>query len=176
MNSKYKFLCVILACVLILPTFSSCAGIGDGALVAGGGISPTIQTEPVDTKAVVENTAKAETATKEALTIPSTFAMLDEVGHCEISVIVNSNVKNTVSFDNGEAAEIYRIFSASKIEPTGSKGVDESHCIKVKFTDTNGGYEVFTVSSNNIFYKNSSTVWISGKIDGVYDKLKGYLE
>ena len=32
MNSKYKFLCVILACVLILPTFSSCAGIGDGAL------------------------------------------------------------------------------------------------------------------------------------------------
>lgn len=32
MNSKYKFLCVILACVLILPLFSSCAGIGDGAL------------------------------------------------------------------------------------------------------------------------------------------------
>ncbi len=32
MNSKYKFLCVILACVLILPVFSSCAGIGDGAL------------------------------------------------------------------------------------------------------------------------------------------------
>ena len=32
MNSKYKFLCVILACVLIIPLFSSCAGIGDGAL------------------------------------------------------------------------------------------------------------------------------------------------
>jgi hypothetical protein len=172
-----KKLQLISLLLLYLMLFTSCAGIGDGALVAGGGISPTIQTEPVDTKAVVENTAKAETATKETLTRPSTVALLDEVGHCEISLIVNGEVQNMVSFDNGEAAEIYRIFSASKIEPTGSMGVNERHCIKVKFTDTNGGYEFFTVSSNNIFYKNYfSTMSSSGKIDGVYDKLKGYLE
>ena len=171
---KYLPIVILLLVALMLP---SCVGIGDGALVAGGEISPTIQTEPVDTKAVVENTAKAETATKEVLTRPSTVAMLDEVGYCAISLIVNSKVQNMISFDNGEAAEIYRIFSASKIEPTGSMGINMRNCIKVRFTDTNGGYEVFTVSSDNIFYKNySSTMWSSGKIDGVYDKLKGYLE
>lgn len=170
---KLQFLILILASVLILP---SCAGIGDGALVGGGGYSPTKQTESVDT--VVEITARIETGNKEALVKPSTVAELGEINSCKISLIVSDTVKTMKIFSDKDAAEIYRLFSESKLEPTGSNsGLILSNCIQVYFTDTNGDYEEYYVGVSNVFDKfDSSTYGITGKIDGLYNSLKGYLQ
>lgn len=172
---KLQFLILILASVLLLQ---SCDGIGDGALVGGGGYSPIKPNDSVDTTVAVDTTASNQTPSKEALTVSSTIARLGEIKSCKISLYAGEKPQHIRTFYGDEAEEIYRLFSKAKHESSGGIGVNKKNVhIQVYFTDINGGYEIFAVSTNNIYAKeNSSTSYSFGKIDGLYNALKGYLE
>ena len=172
---KLQFLILILASVLLLQ---SCDGIGDGALVGGGGYSPIKPNDSVDTTVAVDTTASNQTPGTEALTVSSTIARLGEIKSCKISLNAGEKPQHIRTFYGDEAEEIYRLFSKAKYESAGGRGVNKKNVhIQVHFTDINGGYEIFAVSTNNIYQKeNSSTSYSFGKIDGLYNALKGYLE
>ena len=175
---KLQLLILILASVLLLQ---SCAGIGDGALVGGGGYSPIKRDDHADTTAVADTIAKVEnvqTTQKEALLKPSVIALLGEIKSCKISLNAGENPQHIRTFDGDEAEEIYRLFSQAKYESSGGNipSIKNVH-IQVHFTDINGGYETFIVNTKNIYAKEFfSTSYASGKIDGLYNALHGYLE
>ena len=173
---KLQLLILILASVLLLQ---SCDGIGDGALVGGGGYSPIKPNDSVDTTVAVDTTASNQTPNKEALTVSSTIAELGEIKSCKISLNAGEKPQHIRTFDGDEAEEIYRLFSKAKYESSGGNlpSIYNVH-IQVHFTDINGGYETFIVNTKNIYVKDSSSnsSYASGKIDGLYNALHGYLE
>ncbi len=179
MIKNFRFIIMFTAILLAVLMLPSCfAGIGDGALVGGGGYSPIKPNDSVDTTVAVDTTASNQTPGKEALTVSSTIAQLGEIKSCKISLNAGENPRHLRTFYGDEAEEIYRLFSKAKYESAGGRGVNKKNAhIQVHFTDINGGYEIFAVSTNNIYEKeNSSTSWSCGKIDGLYNALKGYLE
>ena len=172
---KLQLLILILASVLLLQ---SCAGIGDGALVGGGGYSPIKPNDSVDTTVAVDTTASNQTPNKEALTVSSTTARLGEIKSCKITLYAGEKPQHIRTFYGDEAEEIYRLFSKAKYVSSGGRGVNKKSAhIQVHFTDINDGYEIFAVGTNNVYAKEiSSTSYASGVIDGLYTALKGYLE
>lgn len=177
---KLQLLILILASVLLLQ---SCDGIGDGALVGGGGYSPIKRDDHADTTAVADTIAKVEnvqTTQKEALTRPSVIAQLGEIKSCDIFLTVNGQSVSALSLTDEEAAEVYRLFSeAGGKYSTDNIGLNLNNCIIVTFADADGGKETFKVGTNNYFMKGKSTtpsIASSGTINGLYNSLVGYLD
>ena len=177
---KLQLLILILASVLLLQ---SCAGIGDGALVGGGGYSPIKRDDHADTTAVADTIAKVEnvqTTQKEALTRSSVVAQLSEIESCKLFLTVNKEVQSTLVLEGDDAAEVYRLFSeAGRNFSTENKGYNRYNCVTVEFTDVDGGNETFNVGTNDYYMKIKGTtpsIASSGTINGLYNSLVGYLD
>ena len=162
--------------MLALGTLTSCfAGIGDGAMIAGVIIPPTKQTEPADTTGVTDIFASLETVTPDTTAQRSEFAQLGDIVTCKMYLVAGENPKQVRTLDGAEAVEIYRLFAEAVLQATGVNGsyINKTH-IQVSFTDANGDCETFRVTSTDAFYKDQSD--FSGRVDGLYSNLKGYLE
>lgn len=172
---KLQFLALTLACVLL---FSSCEGIGDGALVNGVVGAPIIQADHVETETAGAVAETVETPRHETLTRPSSIAMLGKLDNCIIVSFKSGKVVSQVDLKGSDADAAYSLFSKSTLESAGNNnGINRNNCIKVSFLDSDGEYETYYVGQNDVFHKdNSSTPTYFGKISGLHNLLKGYFE
>ncbi len=164
---KLQFISLFLLCLML---FSSCDGIGDGALVAGVGRAPAIEKDSIETGAGIET---EQALLKGVLVKSSSIAQLGEIADCKIILYKKGNVDSKVDLIGNDAEEIYSVFINSKFESSGeNNGFSYKDCIEVTFVDINGGKEIFKVAVTDKFHKDSGYF---GKISGLYEFLKGYL-
>jgi hypothetical protein len=165
MNSKYKFLCVILACVLILPLFSSCAGIGDGALFDNitTGEPKEITLEPED--GIVCKLVAYYAEGKEIMD----EAAVEGVEAENIYAYLNDSSEYTNAVDEVAMSHPY-------IHVT-FEGIEE---LKIDLDSNNavGGIEEYYVySSDNVDITNVNLdSGRTGHLEGSYEKLFKYIE
>ena len=167
----------ILLAVLMLP--SCFAGIGDGALVGGGGYSPIKPNDRVDTTDAVEDiTASVEIVGEETSTNPSAITQLGAIKKCSISLIVGNSINKVRYLSGDNATAVYGLFYESNVEYMDSSSVSNTrNCIKVYFADDAGNCETFYVQYNDVFSKDdASTSDCIGKIDDLYSTLKWFLQ
>lgn len=165
MNSKYKFLCVILACVLILSLFSSCAGIGDGALfdniTTGDPKEITLESEDGIVCKLVAYYAEGKEMMDEAV--------LNGAQAEEIYAYLNDSSNYTNAVDEVAMSHPY-------IHVT-FEGIEE---LKIDLDSNNavGGIEEFYVySSDNVDITNVNLdSGRTGHLEGSYEKLFKYIE
>lgn len=182
MNNKYKFLCVILACVLILPMFSSCEGIGDGAMTPSVG-RENDDDASVDNKEEIKKDEPVSSKTKPLYkrnTERSDFAKLGEVEGCAVFRYNLSGVMQERSYPVSDLAKtLYTDLAYGKLDSGAARNTNISDYITVEFTDTNGKTEKYCVWADNFVMK--MRVEISekntplGKIDGAYAQCEQYV-
>ena len=157
----------------------SCDGIGDGALVVGGGYSPIKPNDRVDTTDAVEDiTASVEIVGEETSTNPFAITQLGAIKKCSISLIVGNSINKVRYLSGDNATAVYGLFYESNVESMDSSRVSNTQqCIKVYFADDAGNCETFYVKYNDVFYKDdASTSDCIGKIDDLYSTLKWFLQ
>ena len=174
MNNKYKFICVILACVLILPMLSACDGIGDGALTSGN--VGTV----LDNKEEITNAETEPAVTKSDLnTERSSFAQLGKIVQCGVFRYNLSGTMQDRSYPVNDLAEdIYTVLAYGKIDSTSSRKENISDYITVEFTDQDGNVEKYCVWADNYVMKMrvgaSGKNTPLGKIRGAYAECEKY--
>jgi hypothetical protein len=180
MNSKYKFICVILACVLILPVLSSCAGIGDGALTPESGATK-ITDPPVE---MTEETKGEETVAiktePDLNTERSDFAKLGNVIGCAVFRFNYSGEQQERSYPVSDLAKtLYTDLAYGKLDSNAVRKNTISDYITVEFTDSEGMVEKYCVWADNFVMKmragNSMTNTPLGTISGAYAKCEEYV-
>ena len=158
MNSKYKFLCVILACVLILPTFSSCAGIGDGAMfdniTTGEPNEITLEPEGVAVAKLVAYNSDRTVMGKLSLTDADAEELYEYLTD-------SSNYTNDTETDMMSKASIQIDFEGIN----GKINLDSQNAVEV--------FEVFYIDSDDIVTMQSLELDMgrTGRFDGVYEIL-----
>lgn len=152
MSGKYKLLCVILACVFVILTLTSCVGIGDGAMF--------------DNITTDEEQLKDITLAELTLPLPATddscvINMYNSEGHSSSRTRLNAELKNELR-ELLEADDYTQGYNAS----------ETNSYIHVLFKDDNGkkdGYVIFRNDSVGYFFDGADKTVAKGKKDGAYN-------
>ncbi len=161
MNSKYKLLCVILACVFVLSSLSSCVGVGDGAL-----FDDIKTSEPSGERTVC--TLELYTSNKSE---KLDEAMLEGAEAEELLEYLSSAATpNIEAVDDDCMGYNYMVVSFEQYDKDGNKIPN--------FDTETGAMSVFYVRDNDNVDQGNMLLSFGrsrlGYLEGAYDKLFGY--
>ncbi|MBO5700966.1 MAG: hypothetical protein J6S71_00850 [Clostridia bacterium] len=174
---KLQFISLFLLCLMI---FSSCDGIGDGALTPESGATE-ITAPPVE---ITEETKGEETVAiktePDLNTERSDFAELGNVIGCAIFRFNLSGEQQERSYPVSDLAQtLYTDLAYGKLDSNAVRKNTISDYITVEFTDSEGTVEKYCVWADNFVMKmragNSMTNTPLGTIRGAYAKCEEYV-